>query len=103
VGQVHTQRGEKALFRNLLNKDFKDREWLLHVVNTGKEFVSDLFFSKYAHNLIITIAEPIHDEEGKVTGVVDFDFKFEELTKLITPLPDDLALGKSDYETRKEE
>ncbi|MBL8026715.1 MAG: histone-lysine N-methyltransferase, partial [Fibrobacteres bacterium] len=99
VGQVHTQRGEKALFRNLLNKDFKDREWLLHVINTGKEYVSDLFFSKYAHNLIITIAEPIRDEAGKVTGVVDFDFKFEELTKLITPLPDELVLVKSDYET----
>lgn len=99
VSRVHTQRGEKGRFRNLLNKeDFADREWLEQVVKTGELYSSDLFFSKYTHELTITIAVPILDRKRRVIGVVDFDFKFEELTKLISTLPDELLLGSSDAE-----
>ena len=47
ISQVHTQRGDKALYRNLLNKDFNDRDWFAHVIETRTTFVSDLFFSKF--------------------------------------------------------
>lgn len=97
VSRVHTQRGEKGRFRNLLNKeDFADREWLEQVVRTGELYSSDLFFSKYTHELTITIAVPILDRKRRVIGVVDFDFKFEELTKLISTLPDELLMGSSE-------
>jgi isopropylmalate/homocitrate/citramalate synthase len=97
VSRVHTQRGEKGRFRNLLNKeDFGDREWLEQVVKTGEPYCSDLFFSKYTHTLTITIALPILDRKSRLIGVVDFDFKFEELTKLISPLPDELVMGKTE-------
>ncbi|MEI8243688.1 MAG: histone-lysine N-methyltransferase [bacterium] len=97
VSRVHTQRGEKGRFRNLLNKeDFGDREWLEQVVKTGEPYCSDLFFSKYTHTLTITIALPILDKKSRLIGVVDFDFKFEELTKLISPLPDELVMGKTE-------
>jgi sensor histidine kinase regulating citrate/malate metabolism len=96
VSRVHTQRGEKGQFRNLLNKeDFADREWLEQVVKTREPYCSDLFFSKYTGALTLTIAMPILDRKGKVIGVVDFDFKFEELTKLISALPDELVMGES--------
>ena len=96
VSRVHTQRGEKGRFRNLLNKDdFADREWLEQVVATGEPYSSDLFFSKYTHELTITIAMPIFGKKRQIIGVVDFDFKFDELTKLISTLPDDLIMGKS--------
>jgi isopropylmalate/homocitrate/citramalate synthase len=94
VTHVYTQRGEKGRFRNLLNKeDFGDREWLEQVVKTGEPYCSDLFFSKYTHALTITIALPIFDKKQRISGVVDFDFKFEELTKLISTLPDELVMG----------
>ena len=96
VSHVHTQRGEKGRFRNLLHKeDFGGREWLEQVVATGEPYCSDLFFSKYTHALTLTIAMPIFDKKRRTIGVVDFDFKFEELTKLISPLPDELAMGKT--------
>ena len=31
VVRVHTQRGEKPLFRNLLNKDFRKHDWFVNV------------------------------------------------------------------------
>jgi hypothetical protein len=42
--------------------------------------------------LILTIATPFFDR------VIDFDFTFEQLTKLISNLPDDLAMGTAVYE-----
>ena len=97
VSRVHTQRGEKGRFRNLLNKEeFGDREWLEQVVATGEPYSSDLFFSKYTHELTLTIAMPIFGKKRQIIGVVDFDFKFEELTKLISTLPDDVVLGNDE-------
>ena len=87
IGQVHTQRGEKALFRNLMTKDFREKEWFVGVVETGKPYYSDLFFSKYTGALICTAAIPLFDDGEKVKAVVDIDFKFDELAKLIDPLP----------------
>jgi len=85
--QVHTQRGDKGLFRSLLNVDFREKEWFVNVVNTGDPYISDLCFSKFTNRLIIMFAEPIRDAEGKIAAVMDLDFKFDELTKLINTLP----------------
>jgi len=35
----------------------------------------------------MTFAEPIRDKDGKIVAVMDLDFKFDELTKLINTLP----------------
>ena len=90
ISEIHAQRGEKGLFRNLLNADFGEREWLQEVVATGKLYCSDLFVSKFTDKLIFTLAHPIRDRKGKVKGVIDFDFRFDELVKLINDLPVDV-------------
>jgi hypothetical protein len=87
ISQVHTQRGEKALFRNLLTKDFRKHEWFVKVLETQEAYDSDLFFSKYTHRLVLTSAHPLFDGQGKMFGVLDVDFIFDELVKLITPIP----------------
>ncbi len=87
VSTIYAQHGEKALFRNLLNKDFKKHDWFLEVISSGKAYYSDLFFSKYTKRLIITAALPIKGEDGKIRAVIDIDFRFDELTKLINSLP----------------
>jgi citrate (Re)-synthase len=88
--QVHTQRGEKALFRSLLTENFSDHDWFQEVVSTGASFASDLFFSRFTGKLIMTFAEPIRDAKGKMVAVMDIDFKFDELTQLINALPRDV-------------
>ena len=90
ISQVHTQRGEKRLFRNLLSKDFTEKEWFIHTLETGEIFLSDLFFSKYTGKLIITAALPIRDESGTIFAVMDIDFTFDELVKQISDLPEEL-------------
>lgn len=90
ISQVHTQRGEKRHFRNLKNKDFKQSEWFIQVLNTGEPYCSDLFFSKYTNILVLTIAIPVFNPQGDVTAVIDFDFKFDELVKLINNLTVDI-------------
>jgi len=86
ISQVHTQRGEKGIFRNLMTKDFRKHEWFVSVLDTGEPYESDLFFSKYTGRLIITSARPIRDSEGRLIAVMDIDFRFDELVKLIDPL-----------------
>ncbi len=85
ISQVHTRRGEKALFRNLLTKDFRKHEWFVNVVETGHPYYSDLFFSKYTARLIMTAALPIYATEGSraLHAVMDIDFIFDELAKLV--------------------
>ncbi|MBN1649526.1 MAG: histone-lysine N-methyltransferase [Spirochaetales bacterium] len=90
ISQVHTQRGEKGLFRNLLNKDFRKHDWFVKVLETGQPYFSDLFFSKYTNKLILTAAIPIFDEKGKMLAVLDTDFRFDELVKLISNIPDEI-------------
>jgi isopropylmalate/homocitrate/citramalate synthase len=87
ISQVYTQRGEKALFRNLLTKDFRKHDWFVKVLETHQAYDSDLFFSKYTGRLILTSAHPLFDDKGKLFGVLDVDFVFDELVKLITPIP----------------
>jgi hypothetical protein len=90
ISQAHTQRGEKGLFRNLMSKDFRKHDWFVAALRTGEPYYSDLFFSKYTGKLIMTAAMPILDAGGEMFAVMDIDFRFEELVKLITPIPDEI-------------
>ncbi len=124
ISQVHTRRGEKPLFRNLMNKDFRKHDWFVNVLKTGEPYYSDLFFSKYTGRLIMTAALPIYaPDKGRTkaaaTGsrrarsaaaaartpvhngrelraVMDIDFIFDELSKLITPIPEEILASKAD-------
>ena len=87
ICQVYTQRGDKGLFRPLLKVNFTEKEWFVNVLKTGESYFSDLFFSRFTGRLIMTFAEPIRDKDGKIVAVMDLDFKFDELTKLINTLP----------------
>jgi hypothetical protein len=86
ITQVHTQRGDKGMFRNLLNKDFRKHDWFVGVLEHGQPYNSDLFFSRYTERLILTAARPICNEQGKLIAIMDMDFRFDELVKLINPL-----------------
>jgi isopropylmalate/homocitrate/citramalate synthase len=90
ISQAHTQRGEKGLFRNLMNKDFRKHDWFVAVLKNGEPYYSDLFFSKYTGKLIMTAAMPIYNAEGGMYAVMDIDFRFEELVKLISSIPDEI-------------
>ncbi len=90
LSQVYTQRGDKGSFRNLMNKNFTEKDWFQSVLDKKERFVSDLFFSKYTGRMIITIAEPILNSEGNVAAVVDVDFIFDELVKLLSNIPDEI-------------
>jgi isopropylmalate/homocitrate/citramalate synthase len=124
ISQVHTQRGEKALYRNLLNKDFRKHDWFVNVLKRGEPYYSDLFFSKYTGRLIMTAAVPIYARpparrtqvkkaavpaaraaaEAKppvhngrtLRGVMDIDFIFDELAKLITLVPEEILATKAE-------
>ncbi len=90
ISQAHTQRGEKSLFRNLMNKDFRKHDWFVAVLKTGEPYYSDLFFSKYTDKLIMTAAMPIYNSKKEMYAVMDIDFRFEELVKLITHIPEEI-------------
>ncbi len=91
INQIYAQHGEKALFRNLLTKDFKESQWFAEVLRTGEPYFSHLFFSKYTDRLILTAGMPLKAKDGTVRAVIDIDFRFDELVKLINDLPEGIA------------
>ncbi len=90
ITQVHAQWGEKGLFRPLLRENFSEHDWFRNVLQTGEPYYSDLFVSRFTGALIITAAHPIPDGAGNVTAIIDIDFKFDELVKLVNNLPEDI-------------
>ena len=84
---LQTQRGEKGKFRRLSRKDFNDKEWFQNVLTKGAIYQSDLYFSEYTGKLIMTTALPLMNKDGDLYGVLDVDFKFEEVVKLLDNLP----------------
>jgi isopropylmalate/homocitrate/citramalate synthase len=90
ICHVHTQRGEKGLFRPLFNENFTDHDWFREVLETGTPYYSDLYFSRFTNKLIMTFAEPIRNAKGEIVAVLDIDFKFNELTQLVNRLPNDV-------------
>ena len=73
-----------------MNKDFRKHDWFVAVLKSAEPYYSDLFFSKYTGKLIMTAAMPILDAEGRMYAVMDIDFRFDELVKLISPIPDEI-------------
>ncbi len=98
ISQVHTQHGEKARFRNLLNKDFAEREWFSAVIDGGETYCSDLFFSDFTGAPTITVAHPIVNQQDELCAVADVDFKFDELVKLANALPEDVLEYRAEAE-----
>ena len=97
IGQVHTQRGEGALFRNARKKDFTGREWLAKVAETREPWYSDLYFSKYTGRLILTAAQPIVNGGENIYAVLDLDFMFDELVKLESEVAEELFDSSFSY------
>jgi isopropylmalate/homocitrate/citramalate synthase len=90
ISQAYTQRGEKGLFRNLMSKDFRKHDWFVAVLQSAEPYYSDLFFSKYTDKLVMTAAMPILDAGGAMYAVMDIDFRFDELVKLLSSIPDEI-------------
>lgn len=90
ISQVHTQRGEKGRFRRLMDKDFKKHEWFLKVIDSNEPYCSELFKSEFTGELLITIALPLLGHDSNIKAVVDFDFKFNELDKMRSDIPDEI-------------
>jgi hypothetical protein len=91
ISQIYAQHGEKARFRNLLTKDFTKHDWFIEVLKSGEPYYSDLFFSNYPGRLILTAALPLKARDGGIRAVIDIDFRFDELVKLINGLPEGIV------------
>jgi hypothetical protein len=89
ISQVHTQWGEKNYFRNLLTKNFKDHFWFTEVMNHRQAYCSEIYHSSYTKDLIITTAVPLMKDEN-IIAIVDVDFKFNELEKLRSSIPEEI-------------
>ena len=97
LSQVHTQHGEGGYFRNLKNKNFLDREWFKHVMETGEPYTTDLYFSNYTDRLIITSAQPLYDENHILQTILNLDFIFNELVKMETTIVEELLESTFTY------
>ncbi len=68
--------------KNLIDKNYSDRDWFINVVKTGKIHVSDIFTSKITGSLMITVSGPISDTNDTLVGVLGLDIRFEDVAKI---------------------
>jgi len=97
VSHYQTQPDDASLYRPLLAENFASHEWFASVMETAQPYTSDLYVSKFTGEMTMTIAHPIHNEAGAVVGIIDVDFDFAELTKLLSFLPEDILAAESPY------
>jgi hypothetical protein len=97
VSHYQTQPDDKSRYRPLLAENFAGHDWFKHVAESGQPFVSDLYVSRFTGALTMTIAHAIHGADGRVAGIIDVDFDFDELTKLLSFLPEDVLSAESPY------
>ena len=98
ISQVHTQRGEKGLYRRLMDKDFNEHKWFTRVKETGEAYCSELFTSVFTDRMIITVALPLRSEDGGIRAIIDIDFNFNELVKLVSDIPDEILALEKEWE-----
>ena len=77
-----TQTQDIGKFSTYDNQEFATREWFAKPMETGKNFVTDIYKSEYTGKLIITSATPIWDANDAVIGVLSLDIKFEDAARL---------------------
>lgn len=78
-----TQVADRAKYSKIdLHEDYSDREWFLEPIKTGKTTVTGLYTSKITGALCVTVSGPIRDSLGEIVGVLGFDIRFEDLTRV---------------------
>jgi hypothetical protein len=65
--------------------DFSEREWFLHVKETGEVYVSDLYQSKTLGALTMVFAAPIYDEDTMI-GVFTTRFNWDFILEIISAM-----------------
>ncbi len=90
ISQVYAQRGEKSQFRQLRKENFANRKWFSSVMANNQPYISQVFNSSYTDELIISTGYPIFDRHKNMIGVINIDFKFEQLFKLLNHLPQEI-------------
>jgi citrate (Re)-synthase len=78
-----TQVTDRAKYSKIdLHEDYSDREWFLEPIKTGKTTVTGLYTSRITGALCVTVSAPIRDALGEIVGVLGFDIRFEDLTRV---------------------
>ncbi len=78
-----TQAADRAKYQKIcLHEYFSDRDWFIKPMKTGRIGVTDIYSSKITGALCVTVSGPIRDEVGEIIGVLGFDIRFEDLTKV---------------------
>ncbi|MCW7755227.1 methyl-accepting chemotaxis protein [Desulfobotulus sp. H1] len=62
--------------------DWSGRPWFEKVKKSQKVFASDIYRSKATDAFCCTVAVPVHDSEGRFSGVLAADLCLEELLKI---------------------
>jgi len=87
-----TQKVERAAYGDFgRDEDFSDRDWFIHPMKTGKEYVTDFYTSKITNALCITVSAPLINAQDEIVGIFGIDMKFEELVKIEDQFEDWLA------------
>ena len=71
--------------------DFSGREWFLKPMQTGKLHITDVYQSHFTNRLILTVSNPIVDENDNIIGVIGADIQMEQLLQRAESLEEEAA------------
>ncbi|GAB7021654.1 methyl-accepting chemotaxis protein [Salidesulfovibrio brasiliensis] len=59
-------------------RDWSDRDWFREVLRTGQSHLSNIYYSEAVGNYCLTVAVPVFDARGQMTGVLGVDVRPQE-------------------------
>lgn len=69
--------------QKLVGQSMADRKWFQEVVQTGKVYVADMYYSQAIGGHTISYTAPVRDEQGKIIGVLSTRFNWEFIYDII--------------------
>lgn len=63
--------------------DFRERPWYVKAVEKKSRVVTDAFLNVSENDFIVSIAEPVYDENGIITGVVAGDISLSSINAIL--------------------
>ena len=63
--------------------DFRERPWYVKAVEKEGRVITDVFLNASGNDFIVSIAEPVFDEKGLITGVVAGDISLSSINAIL--------------------
>lgn len=69
--------------KNMVGKDFSEKEWFKNTIRTHSTYVSDMYYSEALNKPTISYSCPVKDSDGNIIGVISSRLNWDCISNII--------------------